>query len=115
MKLVIALADIQNELAAQADENIDNNANWEEWDNQADEMDEQQADNEDVIMEEVQQQEIVFDQSGSTAEYLRTHGPDISLNVEDVLAGNYSNSSSSSTDEVVSSMPSSQGSLPQFI
>ena len=110
-----AMADIQNELAAQAAENIVNNDNWEQWDNQADEMDEQQADNEDVIMEEVQQQEIAFDQSGSTAEYLRAHGPDITLNVEDVLAGNYSNSSSSSTDEVVSSMPSSQGSLPQFI
>jgi len=66
-------------------------------------------------MEEVQRQEIVFDQSGSTAEYLRAHGPDITLNVEDVLAGNYSNSSSSSTDEVVYAMPSSQGSLPQFI
>ena len=110
-----AMADIQNELAAQAAENIVNNDNWEQWDNQADEMDEQQADNEDVIMEEVQQQEIAFDQSGSTAEYLRAHGPDITLNVEDVLAGNYSNSSSSSTDEVVSAMPSSQGSLPQFI
>ena len=41
------------------------------------------------------QDSISFDQSGSTVEYLRAHGPDITLIVEDVLAGNLSDASSS--------------------
>jgi hypothetical protein len=48
-----------------------------------------------------QQQEISFDQSGSIAQYLRADGPNIVLNVADVLAGNYGTSSSS--DEASSS------------
>ncbi|CAN6164029.1 unnamed protein product [Urochloa humidicola] len=41
-----------------------------------------------------------FDQSGSTAEYLRAIGPDIVLTVEDVLKGKYA--ASTSQDEVIS-------------
>lgn len=55
------------------------------------------------------QDTISFDQSGSTAHYIRAHGPDIVLTVEDVLAGNYgsasSSSSSSSSDAEVQSSP----------
>jgi len=96
------MANIQNDLAAQADDNVNaNDQNWPHWGNQAEDFAEQQAENEDVIMEEVQQQEISFDQSGSTAEYLRANGPDITLNVEDVLAGKYNNSSSSTEESVL--------------
>ena len=49
-------------------------------------------------MQDVQQHEISFDQSGSTAQYLRAHGPDITLNIDDVLAGKVAGSSSSSEE-----------------
>jgi hypothetical protein len=54
--------------------------------------------------EPVQQQDsVTFDQFGSSAEYLRAHGPDIVLNVEDVLAGKFRAGSSSSTSSDASS------------
>jgi hypothetical protein len=34
---------------------------------------------------DVPQDTISFDQSESTAHYLRAHGPDITLNIEDIL------------------------------
>lgn len=56
------------------------------------------------------QDSISFDQSGSSAHYLRANGRDIVLNVEDVLAGIYgtnsADSSSSSSDSEVQSQPS---------
>jgi hypothetical protein len=50
-----------------------------------------------VPQQEVQYESISFDQSGSTAQYLLAQGPDITLNVEDVLAGRFLGSSSSSS------------------
>jgi len=76
--------------------------NWAQWADQEVNMEEQQDDNVDDILEEVQQQEISFDQSGSTAQYLRAHGPDITLNVADVIVGKV-NSSSSDRDTPSSS------------
>ena len=48
--------------------------------------------------DEPQQESISFDQSGSSAHYLRAHGPDITLSVEDILAGRFVDSSSSSSE-----------------
>ena len=48
--------------------------------------------------DEPQQESISFDQSGSSAHYLRAHGHDITLTVEDVLAGRFVDSSSSSSE-----------------
>ena len=76
--------------------------NWAQWADQEVNMEEQQDDNVDDILEEVQQQEISFDQSGSTAQYLTGHGPDITLNVADVIVGKV-NSSSSDRDTPSSS------------
>ena len=86
------------------DPSNDNNAanDWAAWfnpnENEMRDENEGQTQNEEMV----QQQEIPFDQSGSTAQYLRAHGPDIVLNVADVLAGTYG-SSSTSSDEVSSS------------
>ncbi|CAL4993466.1 unnamed protein product [Urochloa decumbens] len=77
---------------------------------------EQQEDNNDVeVVAEIvpqhpdqPQDTISFDQSGSTACYLRAHGPDITLRVEDVLQGKYASSSSDSDNlgpEVQSTLP----------
>jgi hypothetical protein len=56
------------------------------------------------MVDDMQQQEsISFDQLGSLVEYLRAHGPDIVLNIEDVLAGKYRAASSSSSSSEVSS------------
>jgi hypothetical protein len=108
------MANIQNDLA-KADDNVNaNDQHWPHWGNQVEDFAKQQAENEDVIMEEVQQQEISFDQCGSTAEYLRANGPAITLNVEDVLAGKYNNSSSS-IEESSSVEGSAQDNLPHFI
>ena len=84
--------------------NANNAANdWAAWfnpnENEMQDENEGQDQNEEVI----QQQEIPFDQSGLTAQYLRAHGPDIVLNVADVLADTFG-SSSSSTDDVSSSL-----------
>ncbi|CAL5074955.1 unnamed protein product [Urochloa decumbens] len=54
------------------------------------------------------QDTVSFDQSGSTACYLRAHGPDITLTVEDVLQGKYASSSSESDN----SEPEVQSHLP---
>ena len=48
--------------------------------------------------DEPQQESISFDQSGSSAHYLRAHGHDITLFVEDILAGRFVDSSSSSSE-----------------
>ncbi|RLN35671.1 hypothetical protein C2845_PM03G28780 [Panicum miliaceum] len=69
------------------------NDGWPEWpdwmqeDGVADNMD---MDNnvQDELQEQLQES-ISFDQSGSTAEYLRATGPDIALSIEDVLQGRY--------------------------
>jgi hypothetical protein len=50
----------------------------------------------DQVADDQPQESISFDQSGSTAEYLRATRPDITLNIEDVQAGLYGSSSSSS-------------------
>jgi hypothetical protein len=94
------MEDIQGELA-QPYQLADNNNvadAWADWIDQDVNLAEQQADNEDVLMQDVQQQEISFDQSGSIAQYLRAHGPDITLNIDDVLAGKVAGSSSSSEE-----------------
>ena len=68
-----------------------------------------QGENEIDQEEDIQKQgSISFDQSGSTAEYLRAHGPDIFLNLDDVLKGKFqtTESSSSSTSEASSSFQS---------
>ncbi|CAO2144855.1 unnamed protein product [Urochloa humidicola] len=59
---------------------------WEAWpDNVADNMDLDDAQLEQVPQHPGQPQDTIsFDQSGSTAEYLRENGPDITLTVEDV-------------------------------
>jgi hypothetical protein len=55
------------------------------------------------------QQSISFDQSGSTANYLRANGPDIALNIDDVLARNFGvGSSSSSSSDATSAEPEVQ-------
>jgi len=63
------MAGFQEALAnpGQMDENNAANAAWAQWVDQEVNLEEQQADNDDVVMEEVQQQEISFDLSGSTA------------------------------------------------
>ncbi|CAL5074100.1 unnamed protein product [Urochloa decumbens] len=54
----------------------------------------------------VQQESISFDQSGSTAEYLRAKGPDIVLNIDDILKGKMvAASSSSSSDDSITMIP----------
>ena len=94
------MAAAQEELAAPnhlaANNNVD--GEWAQWADQEVHLEEQQDDNDEMIIEDVQQQEISFDQSGSTAQYLRANGPDITLNIADVLAGRVSGSSSSSSD-----------------
>ncbi|CAL4986513.1 unnamed protein product [Urochloa decumbens] len=64
------------------------------------------------LEDDVQQESISFDQSGSTAEYLRAHGPDIVLNLADVQRGNILNSSSSSSSSEISSAPRAIYSMP---
>jgi hypothetical protein len=56
------------------------------------------------------QQSISFDQSGSTSNYLRANGSDITLNIDDILAGNFGvDSSSSSSSDATSAEPEVQG------
>ncbi|CAO1939557.1 unnamed protein product [Urochloa humidicola] len=96
------MQEVQEELGNQ---NVEANMGWDDWD-QPDQ--EQAADNiqwDDDADEVVPQESISFDQSGSTAEYLRATGPDIVLNLVDVRKGLFVSSPSSSTDssgEVVS-------------
>ena len=66
------------------------------WGNQAD--NELQLNEMQLNEDEPQQESISFDQSGSSAHYLRAHGPDITLSVEDILAGRFVDSSSSSSE-----------------
>lgn len=100
------MAGVQEELQAQPLPDNMHNA-WDDWsqpeqvqNNQVHDVQQQDAD------PNIQQQSISFDQSGSTAEYLRANGPDVILtieevlagrNLDDVLAGRHSGSSSSST------------------
>lgn len=55
-----------------------------------------------------QQVSITFDQSGSTAQYLRAQGPDIHLTVEMVLQGQLGSSSNASSSDFESSITSVQ-------
>ena len=96
------MADFQQELQPQDQVVMQNN--WDAWPevNQGENVF-QHVDEEQPVVEDQQQESISFDQSGSSA--LRATGPDIVLNLEDVLAGTVqaSDSSSSSTKEVTSS------------
>ncbi|CAN6199417.1 unnamed protein product [Urochloa humidicola] len=81
--------------------NVDNavdDAGWDAWGN----LDQDLGQN--VVVDDMPQESISFDQSGSTAEYLRANGPDIVLNVDDVQKGLYrvSSPTSSSSSEVCS-------------
>lgn len=101
------MADIQNDLLENDDAGVNLNNDWDPW------PEENQADNAaqlaDLIDEDQQQESISFDQSGSSAHYLRAHGPDITLTVEDVLVGKFRDSgSSSSSSEASSSEMSAQ-------
>ncbi|CAN6328775.1 unnamed protein product [Urochloa humidicola] len=51
------------------------------------------------------QDSISFDQSGSTASYLRANGPDIHLSVEMIRKGQLGSGSSSSSSSEISSLP----------
>lgn len=79
--------------------------NWPQWFGAQEEM----LDGENVEQHAVPQHPdhpqdtVSFDQFGSTAEYLRADGPDIVLRVEDVMAGNYGSSNSSSSSDSYSS------------
>ena len=66
------------------------------WGNQAD--NELQLNEMQLNEDEQQKESISFDQSGSSSHYLRAHGHDITLTVEDVLAGRFVDSSSSSSE-----------------
>jgi hypothetical protein len=85
-------------------------AGWDAW--PADDV--VQGDN--LQMEDAEPQySISFDQSGSTTNYLRANGPDIALNIDDVLAGNFGvGSSSSSSSDATSAEPEVQ-SAPSFL
>lgn len=83
----------------------DNNA---DDDNDEDDMG-QPMDGDNVgVADPIQHQDsTTFDQSGSTTQYLRAHGPDIHLTVEMVLqdqVGSTSSSATSSSDSSVSSV-----------
>ncbi|CAL4924468.1 unnamed protein product [Urochloa decumbens] len=84
---------------------LNNNINvgeaWPAW------PDEHQEDNIGNQDDGVQQESISFDQSGSTAEYLRANGPDIVLNIDDILKGKMvaASSSSSSDDSITMAIP----------
>ncbi|CAL4989039.1 unnamed protein product [Urochloa decumbens] len=88
---------------------LDENAAWPEW------LAQQvgNAETEDLIAQNVPQHPdqpqdtVSFDQSGSTTCYLRAHGPDINLTVEDVIQGRYGSpsDSDSSESEIQSSPP----------
>lgn len=89
------MQDIMEELAANGD---DNDADMGQ---PMDGMGNVEAD------EPIQEQDsITFDQSGSTAQYLRAHGPDIHLTVEMVLNGQVGSTSGSSTSSSNSSVNS---------
>jgi len=89
------MADIQNDLLENDDAEVNLNNDWDPW------PEENQANNAnqlaDLINEDQQQESISFDQSGSSAHYLRALGPDINLTVEDVLARKFRDSGSSSS------------------
>ena len=92
------MADMQNDLLDNDNAEINGDNAWEPW------PEENQADNELQLNEmqlnedEQQKESISFDQSGSSSHYLRAHGHDITLTVEDVLAGRFVDSSSSSSE-----------------
>jgi hypothetical protein len=98
------MADVQQQLQAQPVPPHEL-AGWDAWPDVDQQQENEWQEEVDQVMEEpVQQQDSVsFDQSGSTAEYLRAHGPDIVLNVEDVLSGKFKTGSSSSTSSDASS------------
>ncbi|CAL4899280.1 unnamed protein product [Urochloa decumbens] len=80
------MQDIQHELADNVNVPADDWPQWQPMNQEDDNMDwdNNQAN---VAQQQQQQESITFDQSGSTAEYLRAHGPDIVLNIEDILKG----------------------------
>ncbi|CAN6359072.1 unnamed protein product [Urochloa humidicola] len=82
------MQDVQHELAVNGNDNDEDD--WPDWMAQDDNLN-------NPVEDEVQQESISFDQSGSTAEYLRAHGPDIELNIDDVLKGKVAASSGSSS------------------
>jgi hypothetical protein len=98
------MADVQQQLQAQPVPPHEL-AGWDAWPDVDQQQENEWQEEVDQVMEEpVQQQDsVTFDQSGSTAEYLRAHGPDIVLNVEDVLSGKFKTGSSSSTSSDASS------------
>lgn len=78
----------QEDLQMPEDEKVQAEQDWPEWPQEA-----QMADNiqhEDQLPQhpDVPQDTISFDQSGSTAHYLRAQDPDITVNIEDILQGN---------------------------
>lgn len=81
------------------------------------EVDQDAEDDDQMEMDVVEQDTITFNQSGSTANYLRATGPDTHLSVEEVLAGiqNSGGSSSSNDSGVVTSDRSAHLIIPSFI
>ena len=67
------MADIQGELTNPEQAMPNDNVEWAQWVAQEVNQAEQQDDNDDAIMEEVQQQEISFDQSGSMLTAIISH------------------------------------------
>ena len=91
------MADVQNELQMPLVEDLPED----EWDAWPEVNHEEVVDQNHLVQDDIQQQEsISFDQSGSSAEYLRASGADITLNVDDVLAGVYNTPSLSAPAEV---------------
>ncbi|CAO2150252.1 unnamed protein product [Urochloa humidicola] len=99
-------AGVNNEQMQEVQHEIGNSVQvdegWPEWEPMHQDDDVLAWDNPE---DDVQQESLSFDQSGSTAEYLRANGPDITLTIEDVLKGRMVDSSSlssSSSDEATS-------------
>jgi len=94
------MADVQNDLMIHGHGNANVEQGWDAW------PEDQQDDNgiQQPYINDQQQEAISFDQLGSSAQYLRAHGPDITLTVEDMLAGNLGNTSSSSSSDASSQL-----------
>lgn len=88
------MQDAVDDLAEPQEEDPQDAEDWPEWFGVGAHIDQNDAANQEP--EFPPQDTISFDQSGSTAQYLRANGPDIVLTVEDVLAGVGSSSSSNS-------------------
>ena len=96
----VQMAEVQNDLLNQGNNDDVMDDAWDDWPvDQADNVGQQQAP-QDVLQ---QQESISYEQSGSSAHYLRANGPDITLTVDDILSGNLEGSSSSSSSTEVTS------------